>query len=225
MKKLRILLVDDHTLIRKGIMALMQNRKEFEVVGEAGDGYEAVVKARSLQPDVILMDIHMPHCDGLEATRLILEELPDVNIVILTVSADNEHLLQALQAGAKGYLLKDMEPRQLFELLQGVARGEEPCLPRELGRLLRSVAARTARTNGTIFAASRSPGELLTPREKEVLQLVVKGASNKEIAEALCISENTVKNHLRKIMEKLRSKNRAEAAVHAVQQGLVQHIL
>lgn len=225
MKKLRILLVDDHTLIRKGIMALMQNRKEFEVVGEAGDGYEAVVKARSLQPDVILMDIHMPHCDGLEATRLIPEELPDVNIVILTVSADNEHLLQALQAGAKGYLLKDMEPRQLFELLQGVARGEEPCLPRELGRLLRSVAARTARTNGTIFAASRSPGELLTPREKEVLQLVVKGASNKEIAEALCISENTVKNHLRKIMEKLRSKNRAEAAVHAVQQGLVQHIL
>ncbi len=213
---LRILLVDDHVLFRKGIASLLRTRPELEVIAEAGDGYEALALAREQQPDVILMDVNMPRCNGLEATRLIRQESADVPIVMLTVSDDDEDLFTALKFGASGYLLKNLEPEQLFDMLERIRQGEAP--------LSGTIAAKILQE----FRQPEAPGEArpesideLTSREIEVLEQVVAGATNKEIAEALFITENTVKIHLRNILEKLQVDNRLQAAVHAVREGLV----
>lgn len=213
---LRILLVDDHVLFRKGVAALLARRPDMEVVGEANDGVEAIDVARELVPDVILMDIHMPKCDGLEATRMIKRELPNVKIVILTVSDDDQNLFVAIKSGAQGYLLKDLEPAKLYDLLESISRGEAPLS----GVVAAKILQEFARPN-TDSPATPEMIDALTTRETDILQLVVDGKTNKEIAADLFIAENTVKIHLRNILEKLHLQNRIQAAVYAVRQGLV----
>lgn len=215
MAPIRTLLVDDHVLFRKGLASLLAHHG-IEIVGEAGDGAEAVRRARELAPDLILMDLKMPVCDGLAATRAITQERPESRIVVLTVSDDDADLFEALKAGAKGYLLKNMEPDDLVELLRGVFRSEAPLSRAMAAKLVAEFAEQSQ--PGRAVAAQRTT---LTPRETEVLQRVANGASNREIAVALCISENTVKNHLRNILEKLHLDNRVQAVAYGLRQGLI----
>lgn len=211
MEKLRILVVDDSTLFRKGLVSLFASCPDMEVAGEASDGLEAVGKAEKLMPDIVLMDITMPNCDGLEATRRIKQDMPYARIVMLTVSADEQHLFEAIKAGAQGYLLKNLEPEDLFSMLRGVSRGEAPLSPSMAAKILEEFAQQHHHS-----ASSNRANPKVTDREREVLNLVVKGAANKEIAHSLGISESTVKNHLRNIMEKLHVTNRVQAAIRAL---------
>jgi two-component system nitrate/nitrite response regulator NarL len=215
MGRTRILLVDDHVLFRKGMARLIDSQPDFEVVAEAEDGYQAVRYARQFRPDLILMDIHMPDCDGQEATRLIINDWPEAQIVMLTVSDDDQDLFTAIRNGALGYLVKKIEPEELFSRLRGVAQGEAAISRVMANRILREFAR--LGTEGPPPDSTRS----LTPREREVLQLVTRGLTNKEIGAQLHIAENTVKNHLRNILEKLHLQNRAQAAAYAVREGLV----
>jgi DNA-binding NarL/FixJ family response regulator len=187
-----------------------------EVVGEAGDGIEAIAHARATEPDIILMDVRMPRCDGLEATRRIRHEMPGVKIVMLTVADDDEDLLEAIKSGAEGYLLKDLEPGQLYHMLKRVSRGEAPLSGLMAAKILGKFAELDKDNNEETEAKTN-----LTAREKDVVELVVEGRTNREIASSLTISENTVKIHVRKILEKLQARNRVQVAVYAVSQGLV----
>lgn len=217
MEPIRVLIVDDHTLFRRGLRSLLETQEDIEVIGEAANGLEAVEKARELMPDLILMDIWMPQCNGLEATRKIKEEMPYVRIVMLTVSDDDYTLFEAIKAGAQGYLLKDLDPEELFALIRGVMRGEAPISRSLAARILNEFARNVRGEEGLDQLAA----PLLTQREKEVLQLLVEGYTNKEIAQKLNIAENTVKNHLRNIMEKLHLQNRVQLAVYALKKGIV----
>jgi two-component system nitrate/nitrite response regulator NarL len=210
----RILLVDDHVLFRKGMARLIDSQPDFEVVAEAEDGYQAVQYARRFKPDLILMDIHMPECDGHEATRLIINEWREAQIVMLTVSDDDQDLFAAIRNGALGYLVKKIEPEELFARLRGVTQGEAPVSRVMASRILREFARIGTETPPPDSTRS------LTPRERQVLRLVSKGLTNKEIGAQLHIAENTVKNHLRNILEKLHLQNRAQAAAYAVREGL-----
>jgi len=185
-------------------------------VGEAGDGREALEKARELMPDLILMDIHMPGWDGLKATRLIKGEMPYVKIVMLTISDDDKDLFEAIKQGAQGYLLKNIEPEELFEMLRGVYRGEAPISGLTAARILDEFTRLAQKEDYDAISE-----DSLTLREKEVLRLVAKGATNKEIASQLFIAENTVKNHLRNILAKLHLQNRVQAAAYALREGLI----
>jgi two-component system, NarL family, nitrate/nitrite response regulator NarL len=211
----RILLVDDHVLFRKGLAGLLASQSHFSVIGEAGDGEEAVALTRTTRPDLVLMDIHMPRCTGLQAIPLIKAEKPDTKIVMLTVSAEDHDLFLAIQEGAEGYLTKDLEPKQLFDLLTGIERGESAIAPAMATRILHEF--RNMQNGAT--PPPENPDEL-TPREIEVLEIVARGATNKEIAAALSITENTVKIHLRNILEKLHLQNRTQATAYAIQRGL-----
>ena len=193
--------MDDSPLFRQGLVSLLASRRDMQVVGEAGDGFEALEKTRETVPDVVLMDIIMPGCDGLEATRMIKQEMPHVQIVMLTVSESEENLFEAIKLGARGYLLKDVGAEELLRVLRGLSRGETYVAPGIAARILQEFA-RPSRTT-----------EALSGREQEVLKLVTEGLSNKEIAQSLGISPSTVKNHLRNIMEKLHVRNRVEAAI------------
>ncbi|MFQ5419050.1 MAG: response regulator [Anaerolineae bacterium] len=211
---LRLLLVDDHALVREGVAGLLEAHPDIEIVGEAEDGLQALEKARATMPDAILMDIEMPQCDGLEATRLIKREMPYVKIVILTVHDADERLFEAVRSGAQGYLLKSIGSAELIEMLRGIERGEAPISRTMAGRILDEFAKQNE--------AQRIDGELLlTQREREVLQWVARGASNREIAEALVISQNTVKNHMRNILSKLHFSNRSQVMAYALSRGLV----
>ncbi len=216
MNEFRILLVDDHILFRKGIAALLATQPAFGVVGEASDGMEALKRARELVPDVILMDLTMPRCDGLEATRLIKEELPDVHIIMLTISDDDQNLFTAIKNGADGYLLKTLEPGELYEMLNKLRNHEAPIS----GKLAVKILQEFRQMKRNPVATPASPDEL-TSREIEILEMVVQGATNKQISEVFFITENTVKMHLRNILDKLHLQNRIQAAVYAVRQGLV----
>ena len=216
MNEMRILLVDDHSLFRKGVAALLGQWRDLEVVGEAANGLEAIAKARELVPDVILMDIGMPKCNGLEAVRVIKQELPAVQIIMLTISDDDRNLFNAIKNGADGYLLKSLEPQELYDMLGKIRRGEAPISGVLAGKILHEFRQLK---QGAAHAAE--PSGDLTAREIEILELVVQGATNSEIAARLCIAENTVKIHLRNILEKLHLQNRIQAAVYAVRQGLV----
>lgn len=216
MEPLRILLVDDHVLFRKGIASLIASRRDMKVVGEANDGFEAVERVGQVQPDVILMDIDMPNCNGLEAVKRIKQDTPEAQIIMLTVSDDDDNLFQAIKNGARGYLLKDLEPHRLFEMLEGVRQGEAPISGVMAAKILRELRQPDE------DAAQSAEVDTLTSREIEVLEQVVQGATNKEIAEVLVITENTVKIHLRNILEKLHVQNRVQAAVYAVREGLIQ---
>lgn len=213
----RILLVDDHVLFRRGLEALLSRRPGVEVVGEASNGLEAVDQARETMPDVILMDIHMPVCDGLKAVESIKREMPHVQIIMLTVSDDDRDLFTAIKNGASGYLLKNLEPDQLFEQLDGIRRGEAAIIGTTAAKILREF-----RKPALQAAPEQDPVEVLTPREAEILQKLVNGATNRQIAQELCITANTVKIHLRNILDKLHLQNRIQAAVYAVRAGLVE---
>lgn len=216
MSALRILMADDQRLFRKGVVQLLALHPGFEVVAEAGNGLEAIQLARETMPDVILMDIEMPQCNGLEATTQIKRELPHAHIIMLTVSDDAHDMFAAVKNGADGYLLKDMDPEQLYEMLEGIERGEPPFARGVAAKILDQVRAFNRGDSTTL----NLPGEL-SPREIEVLELVVEGRTNKEIASRLGIAEDTVRNHLRNVLRKLQVQNRIQAAVYAVRQGLV----
>ena len=216
MEAIRVLLVDDHVLFRKGLGSLIDPLEDMEVVGEASDGREALERARELMPDLILMDIHMPGWDGLKATQLIKEEMPYVKIVMLTISDDDRDIFEAIKSGAQGYLLKNLEPEGLFEMVRGVYRGEASISGLTAARILDEFARLAQETSPV-----SSSGESLTRREREVLQLVAQGATNKEIASQLFIAENTVKNHLRNTLMKLHLRNRVQAAAYALREGLI----
>jgi DNA-binding NarL/FixJ family response regulator len=215
MKTLRVLLVDDHILFRKGVAAVLSARPDLQVIGEAGDGEEAIARAREMVPDVILMDINMPGCGGLEAVRSIKQELPHVHIIMLTVSSNDRDLFTAIKNGADGYLLKNLEPAQLHEMMDCVIRGEAPVSSSLAAKILSEFREPGKETNSHPVRGD------LTEREIDVLELIVEGRTNKEIADTLSIAEDTVKIHLRNILEKLHLQNRIQAAVYAVRQGLV----
>ncbi len=202
---IRILLADDHALVRQGIRELLSAQPEFEIVGEAATGAQAVQAALETRPDVVLLDIHMPDGDGLWATGEIVRELPSTRVLILTVSTEDEHLKETLRRGAAGYLLKSSAADSLFQAIREVVRGETTVPGTMAGRILASMGQADE-----AHGAGREAG--LSVREQEVLRLLSQGSTNKEIAQALEISENTVKAHLKSILRKLGVTNRVEAA-------------
>lgn len=217
---MKILLVDDHGLFLEGLGNLLR-AGGYQVVGAARDGLEALELARSSHPDVILMDIRMPRCDGLCATRLIHAEMPTIQIVILTTSTEEADLFEAIKSGASGYLLKNLETAQLFDYLVGLERGEAP-LSRELSsRLLAEFAHQAAaldeRTAASLPGAPPDPE--LTPRQREILEMVAGGLSYKEVAAALYLSENTIKYHMGEVLQRLHLKNREQAVAYALRSG------
>ncbi|MGD1994124.1 MAG: response regulator transcription factor [Anaerolineae bacterium] len=215
MNPLRILLVDDHILFRKGLARLLDAQPDFEVVGEAADGEAALDAVETLRPDVVLMDLRMPVCNGLEATRRIKHAYPEVRVVMLSVSEEDQDFLSAIRCGADGYLVKDLRPEGLFQELRGLAQGEAPLSRSMTSKLLRQLARQ-----GSMIVPQIS-SDLLSPREQEVLALIVEGLTNREIAAELGIAVNTVRNHVRSVLEKLDVRNRVQAAVYAVRAGLV----
>ncbi|MFC2056287.1 response regulator [Chloroflexota bacterium] len=218
MEPIKVLIVDDHTLFRRGIAAVLANQEDLEVVGEAVDGLDAIQKAKKITPDVVLMDLNMPRCSGLEATQAFQAEMPQVGILVLTVSDKESDLFAAVKFGAKGYILKNAEPEELTSAIFHIAQGGVIISPLMAAKLLTEF-------KGLTGEAERIPVEEanaeLSLREGEVLQLVAQGATNKEIGDSLFISENTVKTHLQNIMEKLHLVNRSQAAAYAVKKGLV----
>lgn len=216
MRKTRVMLVDDHALFREGLSGIIESQPDMQVVGEAEEGLEALVIARELHPDLVLMDIQMPGCDGLEAARQINRELPDTIIVMLTVQSDEEKLFEAIKNGAKGYLLKNISSNEMLDLLRGVMRGEAAISPTMAGQMLDEFRRLSQLDQGE----RDEPNVDLTQREQEVLGLVAQGMSDKQIAEELSISIHTVKSHLRNILSKLQVNSRREAARIAKSKGL-----
>lgn len=213
---MRVLIVDDHGLFRDGLRSLLESRG-LTVVGEAQNGQEAVALAPTLQPDIVLMDLTMPVMSGLEATRLLVAQDPDLKVIVLTASEDDADLFEAIKSGAQGYIFKNLASEEFFALLDGVAHGE-PALTPGLARKLLREFARPA----TPPPPQTGKGEALTSREYEVLELLVNGiTSNRDLADRLTVSENTVKYHLRNILDKLHLQNRAQVIAHAVRAGLV----
>jgi DNA-binding NarL/FixJ family response regulator len=210
MRPLRLLLVDDHALFREGLISLLSYQDDFTVVGEAEDAESALDQARALEPDIVLMDIELPGEDGVSATRWLTVEMPAITVVMLTVHDDSQTLFEAIKAGAQGYLVKNVRSRELLEQLRGLARGEAAISRRMAARILEEIRGQTE---------SFGPGEELTPREMDVLELVAARLSNAEIAERLVISEHTVKNHMKSILSKLHLRNRHQAAAYGVARG------
>jgi len=209
---MRVLVADDHSLFRDGIISLLE-AAGFEVVGQAGDGQAAVEAALRLRPDLVLLDITMPQMSGLEALRLIKRELPETQVVMLTVSDDDADLFEALESGALGYLLKNLSADQFFEMLDGLQRGEAAMTRQTTTRLMKGLA--------DLPRQRAEPAQSLTQREIELLRLVAEGMSNKAISQTLSISENTVKYHLKNILQKLGVQNRTEAVTEAIRAGLL----
>ncbi len=214
MARIRVLVVDDQAIVRRGVMDILAEHEELEVVGEARDGREGIEKAKELAPDVIVMDLNMPNCNGLEATQALQAEMPEVGILMLTISDKEDDLLDAIRFGARGYLVKNSEPDELVQGVLHTARGGVIVSPSMATMLL-----------GELKAAKEPEPETsnLSPREQEVLQQVAQGSGNKEIAATLFISENTVKTHLRNIMDKLHLANRSQAVAYAIKKGIISY--
>ncbi|MCK9984298.1 MAG: two-component system, NarL family, nitrate/nitrite response regulator NarL [Azoarcus sp.] len=221
---IRVLLVDDHALFRSGIKSLLQRHPEFEIVGEAGDGMEGVKRAAQLRPDVVLLDLHMPGLSGRDAAAMMAEEAPGSHVLMLTVSEDAEDLIETLRAGACGYLLKNIEAETLTAAITKAAAGESVISPQMMGKLVQGVrgAPPKASTEAAAPAVVASELNKLSPREREILVLVARGQSNKEIARTLDLAESTVKIHVQNVLRKLGLTSRVQAAVFAVEQGIVQ---
>ena len=213
MARTRVLVVDDHHLVRRGVVDAISSSEELEVVGEASDGEQGKTWAKELVPDVIVMDLNMPNVDGVEATRHIHAEFPDIRIMMFTVSEKEDDLFSAMQAGARGYILKDASADELVSAIMHIAQGGVLVSPTMEGTLL-------AQLSGPGKGPSFEVDTAVSPREKEVLELLAEGATNKEIAADLFISENTVKTHLRNIMDKLHFAKRSQAAAYAIRAGI-----
>ncbi|MFZ6771317.1 response regulator [Undibacterium sp. SXout7W] len=210
---IKILLVDDHTLFRSGIRLLLQRNPEFEIVGEAADGLEGVKRAKQLRPDVVLMDLNMAGLSGLEAMQLIVEDLPDTAVLMLTVSEEAEDLTTALRNGARGYLLKNIEADYLTQAIKRAAAGEAVIADSMTAKLVMQFRAGNN-------VSSTPEREKLTPRERETMVCLARGESNKEIARHLDVAESTVKIHVQNILKKLNLTSRVQIAVYAVEHGL-----
>lgn len=212
--KIRLLLADDHQLVLKGISFFLGMQPDFEIVGEAHNGQEAVELAAELQPDIVLMDLNMPIMDGIEASRLISEQHPNVKVLVLTSFSDRSHIVPALQTGAIGYMLKEVEPDQLVEAIRSAYKGNIQLHPDISNAILSQLSPLD-------HEPKKLPGKeainSLTPREIEVLEHLTKGLSNKEIAQALVVAEKTVKTHVSSILSKLNLSDRTQAALFAVQ--------
>ncbi len=211
MKKIRVLVVDDHALFRQGMVSFLNDQEGIEVVGSAGTAQEAVVLAERLRPDVVLMDLHMPGEGGISATEEILRRVPEARVLVLTVSDNDSDLLNALRSGAHGYLLKGANPEDVIEGIRLTYEGKSILSPEVTTRVVSYIREGVSPQEGL---------SILSPRERDILRLVAKGYTNAEIARALVISENTVKTHLRRIMEKLNVQNRAQLAAIAARAGL-----
>jgi two-component system NarL family response regulator len=214
----KVLIVDDHALFRRGLQMVLENEGDIEVVGEASDGHEAVERAEKTTPDVVLMDVRMPKRSGIEATRAIKDVLPSTKILMLTISDEEADLYEAIKAGASGYLLKEISIEEVANAIRSVQQGQSLISPSMASKLLNEFAAMVKRRD----ERSQVPGPRLTDRELEVLKLVAKGMNNRDIGTELFISENTVKNHVRNILEKLHLHSRMEAVVYAVREKLLE---
>ncbi len=210
-RTIRVVIADDHPVVREGLAAMLEREPDLEVVGEARDGQEAIERVAALRPDVVLMDLQMPRVDGVEAIRQIREHHSGVHVLVLTTYDDDESILRGVEAGARGYLLKDAPRDELFRAVRAVARGESLLQPAVATRLLNRVARKSA---------PPAP-DVLTERELDVLRLLARGAANKEIGVELHISESTVKTHVANIFQKLSVSDRTEAVTVALQRGLI----
>jgi len=210
----RVLIVDDHTLFRSGVKALVSRQEDFEIVGEASDGLDGIKRAKELKPDVILLDLHMPGLSGREAVKILAAECPESKVVMLTVSEDAEDLIETLRNGASGYLLKNIDTQTLIDSIRRAADGDSVVSPQMTSKLVRNIQSGTA--------ATPAPAERdkLSPREREILAFLARGSSNKEIARALDVAESTVKIHVQHILRKLNLTSRVQAAVYAGESGL-----
>lgn len=208
--RIKVLIVDDHVIVRQGIRALLLTEPDLAVVGEAGNGAEALAKARALHPDVILMDLMMPGMDGIEATRALVQQQPEARVLVLTSFAADDKVFPALKAGALGYLLKDSGPEDLVRSIHEVARGESSLHPAIARKVLQELTR----------PAEPASAEPLTDREIEVLRLLAQGLSNQEIGERLVITEATVRTHVSRILSKLQLASRTQAALYALREGL-----
>jgi DNA-binding NarL/FixJ family response regulator len=215
MKKLRILLADDHIVMRTGLRALLERQPNLEVVGESENGREAIDLVSSLRPDVVVMDVGMPVLNGIEATKTIVTQHPTVAVVILSMYVDESYIMRALKAGARGYLLKDSAPADLIGAIQAVSQNKSFFSPK-VSRILAEDYVRVLKQKGAVDSY-----DLLTSREREILQLIAEGKANKEVAAALNISPYTVETHRSHILEKLNLHNPAELILYAVRKGLI----
>jgi DNA-binding NarL/FixJ family response regulator len=226
-ERIRIVLVDDHKIFREGVKRVIEMEQEFEVVGEGSDGEEALTIVQKYQPDVVLMDINMPHMNGVEATEKILRYSPQSKIVILSIHDDEAYVYRTLQSGANGYLLKEMDVDALSEAIRVVHEGGAYIHPKITGKLVeefrRMKSEQELGSEGKSITAAeyRLPYHLLTKRESEVLQLMAEGRSNKVIGETLYISEKTVKNHVSSVLQKMNVQDRTQAVVEAIKKGWV----
>ncbi|MBW3589624.1 MAG: response regulator transcription factor [Actinobacteria bacterium] len=214
---IRVMIVDDHALFRRGLQMVLEAEEGIEVVGEAGDGQEAIQKAEEAMPDVVLMDVRMPKRSGIEATTALKEVLPNVKILMLTISDEEADLYEAIKAGASGYLLKEISIEEVANAVRAVEAGQSLISPSMASKLLTEFATMVKKTDDR----QPLPAPRLTERELQVLKLVAQGLNNRDIAKDLFISENTVKNHVRNILEKLHLHSRMEAVVYAVREKLL----
>ncbi|MDQ4065877.1 MAG: response regulator transcription factor [Actinomycetota bacterium] len=214
---IRVMVVDDHALFRRGLEMVLDGEKDIDVVGEASDGHEAIERAEQTTPDVVLMDVRMPKRSGIEATRVIKDTLPSTKILMLTISDEEADLYEAIKAGASGYLLKEISIEEVADAVRQVHAGQSLISPSMAAKLLNEFATMVKRRD----ERTQVPGPRLTDRELEVLKLVAKGMNNRDIGAELFISENTVKNHVRNILEKLHLHSRMEAVVYAVREKLL----
>ncbi|WP_338591799.1 response regulator transcription factor [Paenibacillus sp. Y5S-9] len=239
-----ILLADDHTMVRRGLHVFLTTQQDMEVVGEASNGQEALAQAEALKPDVVLMDLHMPVMDGIETARRLRALMPETRIIVLTSFSDQDHVVPAVRAGVKGYLLKDIEPEDLAVAIRNVHAGQVELHPAAAGQLMHVMASsdcsineqqpQHVATDQTADSQHQEPKQagksnetslggldMLTRREQEVLGLIAQGLSNKEIAVRLVITEKTVKTHVSHLLDKLGLADRTQAALHAVRNGWV----
>lgn len=218
MSKIRVLVADDHTIVREGVSLLLQGEPDIEVVGEAMNGREAVEKCLQLRPDVVLMDIAMPELNGLEATKQVKSARPEIRVLVLTVHESDEYFFQALQSGASGYVLKGATSGELVAAVRAVSSGGIYLHPAVAEKLVADYLHRVSSSNGSV----RTRYDGLTPREKEILILIAEGETNQGIADKLVLSPSTVQTHRANTMEKLQLHNRAELIKYAIRQGLIQ---
>lgn len=211
---IRILIADDHHVVRRGLAFFLKTQKDIEIIGEAGNGREAVELARTLKPDLILMDLVMPEMDGIQATKMIKTEMPEIKIMMLTSFSDQDHVIPALEAGASGYQLKDIEPDELIHCIKKIMSGENQLHPKATSHLLANLSNKENNETNLI--------EQLTKRELDVLKEIARGKSNKEIASSLFITEKTVKTHVSNLLGKLELADRTQAALFAVKNQLVE---